>query len=53
MLIGLLIMILIGAIFTHLPSGYVPDEDQGNFMVSFNLSGSKPLVIVVFMLWCC
>ena len=38
MLIGLLIMIvLIGAIFTHLPSGYVPDEDQGNFMVSFNL----------------
>ena len=38
MLIGLVIMVvLIGAIATHLPSGYVPDEDQGNFMISFNL----------------
>lgn len=38
MMIALVVMVvLIGAIYTHLPSGYVPDEDQGNFMISFNL----------------
>ena len=37
-LIGLVVMIaLIGMIYQHLPSGYVPDEDQGNFIIAFNL----------------
>ncbi|MDD4723013.1 MAG: efflux RND transporter permease subunit, partial [Acidaminococcaceae bacterium] len=38
MLIGLAVMVvLIGLIAKNLPSGYVPDEDQGNFIVSCNL----------------
>lgn len=38
MLTGLIVIcILIGVFFRITPGGYVPDEDQGNFVVAYNL----------------